>query len=164
MIANGEVSFQSILKCYHEEADDRLLFHANHALKINNYKNLIIASPDTDVLVNVIDCFSCWMFSDLKELWLLNSNKSLQKQFIPVHKLLQELDGEVVNVFPALQVLIGTIFNHICTIFLCLCCFQCNSRDCFRSRQSQLFWEVCVPGIYTKSLKDIWGATYCFES
>ena len=44
MIANGEVSFQPLLKCDHEEADDPLLFHANHALKINNYKKLIVAS------------------------------------------------------------------------------------------------------------------------
>ena len=52
MIANEEVGFQPLLKCVHEEADDRLLFHSNHALKINNYKKLIIASSDTDVLVN----------------------------------------------------------------------------------------------------------------
>ena len=52
MIANEEVGFQPLLKCVHEKADDRLLFHANHALKINNYKKLIIASSDTDVLVN----------------------------------------------------------------------------------------------------------------
>ena len=69
IIVNGEVSFLQLLKCDHEEADDQLLYHANHALKINNYKKLIIASPDTDVLVNVIHLFSCWMFSDLKELW-----------------------------------------------------------------------------------------------
>ena len=47
MIANGEVSLQSILKCDHEETDDWLLLHANHVLKINNHKKLIIASPKT---------------------------------------------------------------------------------------------------------------------
>ena len=52
MIANGEVSFQPLLKCDHEEADDPLLFHANHALKINNYKKLIVASsPDKRHLI-----------------------------------------------------------------------------------------------------------------
>ena len=76
MIANGEVSFQPLLKCDHQEADDRLLFHANHALKINNYKKLIIASPDTDVLINVTQHFSCWIFSDVKELWVLGPNKA----------------------------------------------------------------------------------------
>ena len=52
MIANEEVGFQPLLRCVNEEADDRLLFRANHALKINNYRKLIIASSDTDVLVN----------------------------------------------------------------------------------------------------------------
>ena len=47
MIANGEVSLQSILKCDHEETDDWLLLHENHVLKINNHKKLIIASPKT---------------------------------------------------------------------------------------------------------------------
>ena len=68
MISNGEVSFQPILRCDHEEADDRILFHANHAIKVNDFKKIIIASPDTDVFVNVIHHFSSWIFSDIKEL------------------------------------------------------------------------------------------------
>ena len=58
MIAHGKVSFQSLLKCHLEKADDRPLFHVNHALKVVNYKNLIITSPDPDVVVNVIHHFS----------------------------------------------------------------------------------------------------------
>ena len=57
------------------------------------------------------------MFSDLKELWVLGPNKALQKQVIPVHKHIQELDGEIVNVLPALHALKGTVLSHICTIF-----------------------------------------------
>ena len=38
MIANGEVRFQLLLEYDHEEADDRLLFHANHALKLTTAK------------------------------------------------------------------------------------------------------------------------------
>ena len=76
IIVNGEVSFLQLLKCDHEEADDQLLYPANHALKINNYKKLIIASPDTDVLINVTQHFSCWIFSDVKELWVLGPNKA----------------------------------------------------------------------------------------
>ena len=118
IIVNGEVSFQPVLKCDHKEADDRVLFHGNYALKFNNCKKLIITKPDTDMLISVIHHFSCWMFSDLKELWVLGPNKALQKQVIPVHKHIQELDGEVVNVLLALHALKGTSVNHICTIFL----------------------------------------------
>ena len=160
MIANREVSLRPLLKYDHEEADNRLLLHANHALKFNNYKKLIIASSDTNVLVNVMQHFSYWMFSDLKELWVLSPNKASQKQVIPVHKFVEELDGEVANVLPALHPLTGTILNHICTIFWCLCCSQCSNRGCFRSRQSEVFWKVRVPGICRKSLKDTWGAIH----
>ena len=65
MIANGEVSFQPLLRFDHDEAD-WLLFHVNHGLRINNYKKLIIVSADADILVNVIHHFSCLMSSDLK--------------------------------------------------------------------------------------------------
>ena len=80
LISNGEVSIQPLLKCDHEEADDRILFHANHAIKINNYKTIIIASPDIDLSVNVIHHFSHWIFYDLKELWILSAKKTSQKQ------------------------------------------------------------------------------------
>ena len=43
IIVNGEVSFQPVLKCDHKEADDRVLFHGNYALKFNNCKKLITA-------------------------------------------------------------------------------------------------------------------------
>ena len=113
MIANGKVSFQPLLKCDHEEVDSRLLFHANHALKVNSYRKLIIASLDRYVLVNVIHHFSCWIFSDLKELWVLSPNKASQKEVIPVNKLVQEIDGDVVNVLPALHALTDTYLLNI---------------------------------------------------
>ena len=53
MIVNGEVSFQPLLKCNYEEVGDWILFHAYHDLKINNYKKLIIVSPDADISVIV---------------------------------------------------------------------------------------------------------------
>ena len=44
MISNGITSSQQFLKCDHEEADDQMLFHADHAIKIENFKKIIIAS------------------------------------------------------------------------------------------------------------------------
>ena len=84
MIANGEVSFQPLLICDHEEADNRLLLRANHALKINNYKKFINASPDTDALVNVIHHFSCWMFTEYIGKWgvRLKTKKRKTRNFI----------------------------------------------------------------------------------
>ena len=44
---NGLVSVERLLECTHEEADDRIFFHAHHAIKIGNYGSVVIASPDT---------------------------------------------------------------------------------------------------------------------
>ena len=43
--------------------------------------------------------------------------KTSQKQAISVHELVEGLDGEVVNVLPALHTLKSTILNHISAIF-----------------------------------------------
>ena len=42
------------LECSHEEADTRLLLHACHAARSNNYPTITIKSPDTDVVVLAI--------------------------------------------------------------------------------------------------------------
>ena len=39
------------LYCEHEEADDRLHYHINHAIKEDHHDRVIVASPDTDVFV-----------------------------------------------------------------------------------------------------------------
>ena len=43
-----------LLKCDHEENDDRMMFHANHAIRVENYKNLVIASGHTDGFVRAL--------------------------------------------------------------------------------------------------------------
>ena len=44
------------LKCTHEEADDRMMYHVNHAVQAD-FKKIIVASPDTDVFVNLVHHF-----------------------------------------------------------------------------------------------------------
>ena len=39
---NGLVSVERLLKCRHEEADDRIFFHANHAIKIRIMEALLL--------------------------------------------------------------------------------------------------------------------------
>ena len=55
-----------LLKCDHEETYDQMMFHANHAIIVENYKNLVIASGDTDVFVCALYHFGCWIYSGLK--------------------------------------------------------------------------------------------------
>ena len=83
-----------------------MLFHEDHAIKIENFKQIIIVSPDTDVLVSAVHHFSCWVFSDLKELWIIGGKKGTQRQALPVHTLVDKLDGDVVGMLlPALHAL-----------------------------------------------------------
>ena len=76
-------------------------------LMLDTFKKIIIASPDTDVLVNVIHHFSWWVFSDLKELWIIGGKKGTQKQAVPIHTLVKELGEDVVEILPALHALTG---------------------------------------------------------
>ena len=84
-----------------------MLFHADHAIKIENFKKIIIVSPDTDVLVSAVHHFSRWVFSDLKELWIIGGNNGTQIQALPVHSLVEKLDGDFVEILPALHALTG---------------------------------------------------------
>ena len=120
-------SSQRLLKCDHDKADDWLLFHADHAIKIENFKKILIVSPDTDVLVGAVHHFSRWVFSDLKESWIIGGKKGTQRQALPVHELVDKLDGDVVEILPALLALTD-IFEFQKFAEEC----YCNSVDAVR--------------------------------
>ena len=50
LLENGAVQEVDALSCNHEEADTRLLFHANHAAR-NGYQNIVLVADDTDVMI-----------------------------------------------------------------------------------------------------------------
>ena len=66
---NGSVQRERLLECTHDEADDRLLFHMNHAVKVEFFRSVVIASEDTDVFLSATH-----HFPELKchELWFLS--------------------------------------------------------------------------------------------
>ena len=45
-----------VLQCSHEEADDRLFYHANHALKVAIYR-ILIATSDADIFASATQNF-----------------------------------------------------------------------------------------------------------
>ena len=67
-------SIQEILSLHSdlEEADHRIMFHANHALTVESHEKLIIASADTDVFVCALYHFRNWAHFHLRELWVLS--------------------------------------------------------------------------------------------
>ena len=103
-ITGKSVVQHSLLKCDHEEADDQMMFHVNHAIKAENYKNLVIASGDTDVFVCALYHFGRWIYSGLKELSII-AGESNVKFAILVRTIFDQLDTEVADILPAMHVL-----------------------------------------------------------
>ena len=103
-ITGKSVVQHCLLKCDHEEADDQMMFHVNHAIKAENYKNLVIASGDTGVFVCALYHFGRWICSGLKELSII-AGKSNVKFAILVRTIFDQLDTEVADILPAMHVL-----------------------------------------------------------
>ena len=97
---------EASLKCDHEEADDRIMFHINQSVKEDRFEKIIIASPDTDVFVCSVKHFNRWIFSDMKELWVI-SGRSGTTIALPVHKLPDKLESDVIDILPAVHALTG---------------------------------------------------------
>ena len=97
---------ERLLECSHEEADDRIMFHVNHAVKIGNFRSIAIASPDTDVLVAAIHHYNKFIYFDLEELWFI-SGKSESRTVLPIHDLVNEIDTDFIDILPAIHALTG---------------------------------------------------------
>ena len=50
-VENRNCTVERLLHCYHEEADDRIMCHVNHAVTVSNFQSVVVAPPDTGVFV-----------------------------------------------------------------------------------------------------------------
>ena len=105
-ISGNELSWEPLLSCYHEEADDRLMYHVKHAIESDKIMKVIIASSDTDVLVCSIYHFSQWMYSHLQEMWIV-SGCSTSKRALRVHEVVDNMNTDIVDILPAVHALTG---------------------------------------------------------
>ena len=97
---------EPLLLCTHKEADDRIMYHLCPAVKVDKYKNIVISSPDTDVLVCAICTFITLVHFGLHELWFV-TGKSYARKIIPLHETLDLIESDVIDVLPALHALPG---------------------------------------------------------
>ena len=74
LLSNGHITLERLVKCDHEEADARILFHVNHGIKVEKCRSVIIASPDTDIFICSIYHFNRFVFFGLNELWFRTSS------------------------------------------------------------------------------------------
>ena len=105
-LCGRQTSNQSLLKCFHEEADDRILIYDNHAVQVKNFGRVIVASPDTNVFVNLVYHFMHWIYADLEQLWIISDKKTSQN-VIPIHVLGERLHNNITEILPAIHALTG---------------------------------------------------------
>ena len=93
-IFKGTREMVCLLKCDHEEADDRMMFHINHAVNVDQLSRAIVASEDTYVFICLIYHFSRWIHFGMQELWVLKG-QGTSKRSVPVHDLLDKMDSSI---------------------------------------------------------------------
>ena len=91
-LQNGNTYDVPVLKCDDEEADDRIMLHINHAVTVERFSRVIVASGNTDVFICLLYHLSCWRFSNLKELWVLCGQGNTTRA-VPLHTLTDSLDS-----------------------------------------------------------------------
>ena len=94
------------MKCTHEQAADPTFFYANHAIKIGNYRSIVIASPDIDIFVSALHHFCKLKYFDVEELWFVSARRNSRILF-RIHDLANDLDSNLAEVLPAIHALTG---------------------------------------------------------
>ncbi|KAK3698753.1 hypothetical protein QZH41_004049 [Actinostola sp. cb2023] len=89
------------LNADHEEADTRMLLHAEHASQ--DGQRIVIQSPDTDVLLL---CISHYDDIGCEELWFRTGVKD-RLRYIPAHKISLLLGPRMCKVLPAFHAVTG---------------------------------------------------------
>lgn len=100
-IKNGHCHKFPALNSDHEEADTRMLLHAQHASQ--DAQRIIIQSPDTDVLLL---CVTHCDEIGTGELWFRTGVKD-RLRYIPAHKIVLSLGPLICKALPAFHSLTG---------------------------------------------------------
>jgi len=111
LIIDGNVTDAGNFRATHEEADDRIMFSIQQINQRNTTsKTLTVVTSDTDIItVLLYHLKNTWTGTALYVLknGRDKSSKQLQKELYPLHKLLSELNPNVVDQLPAAHSLTG---------------------------------------------------------
>ncbi|XP_070581399.1 uncharacterized protein [Ptychodera flava] len=101
--ANGVMDVTEIpeLQCDHEEADTRLLLHAQHASRVGEVDNIVIRSPDTDVFMLAVSC------AHQLQGQLILHQTSTNGQIIHINKVVEALGDRTAEALVGLHVFSG---------------------------------------------------------
>ena len=82
MTCSNGVNDVPLLMCTHEEADDRIYFHANHAITNKSFERVIVATEDTDVFSSLLHHFPLWSHFGLQEIWMICGTRENPEQYL----------------------------------------------------------------------------------
>ena len=88
-LTNSTVEMASSLHSNQEEADTKMLLHAQHA-SLHGFQKIVINTPDTDVFIITLSCLSP-ITSDL----FLQTGKRDKRRIINLQAIKESLDGEI---------------------------------------------------------------------
>ena len=101
-LMNGTTTDIPELMCSYDEADDRIMFHLNHAVKREHFSFAHVMTADTDIFVCLMYHFLNWRMHGLQDLWFHHNGSAS-----PLHESVESLPIEVVRVLPAIHALTG---------------------------------------------------------
>ena len=105
-IISGVSNAWRALQCDHERADERILFHINHAIQTEHYTKIVVAATDTDIFISLLYHYHQWVYANLKEMCVLYG-QGLSTRALSIPKISDMLESYVFSVLPAVHTLSG---------------------------------------------------------
>ena len=105
---NGSVVRELVqLQCKHEEADTRVIFHANNVLRENPETQVVVRANDTDILVLLMYHMS--HFTRKPKIWMdAGTSSSKTQHFIDIASIIGVMEPHMIEVLPATHAFTGT--------------------------------------------------------
>ena len=85
-----------------------MMYHLNQSIKDQGFEKVIIASADTDVFICAVYHFNRWIYSGLKEMFVV-SGKSGATTAFPIHQLKEKVEPSMVDILPEVHALTGLL-------------------------------------------------------
>lgn len=105
-VKDGKISTVESLHMDIDEADERIIPHAMHAVR-NRTERIVVLSPDSDVTVLLLYYWETLLSNGIiNELWV-KAGVANTSRFIPLHTLSTQIGVELCHALPAIHTLTG---------------------------------------------------------
>ena len=111
-VLNGSVVREPVqqLRCKHEEADTRVIFHVNNVLRENLETQVVVRANDTDILVLLVYHMS--RFTTNPKVWMdAGTSSSNTRRLIDIASIIGVMEPPIIEALPAIHAFTGTDFT-----------------------------------------------------